>query len=117
MSLHAILAVTILISIHNVNYIIRRGSDITQLQLETQDFLRTISFSNDTPVIGKIAAGINDVLNTISAGQTFTAESILIKLESLEMYSICNSLGLGGFCDHSDCRSVFAASFSSFTIH
>ena len=65
-----------------INYIIRRGSDISQLQLETLEFLRSLSVSHDTPVIVKIAAGINDILNTISAAQTFTADSILLKLEN-----------------------------------
>ena len=46
-----------------VQYIIRGGSDIHQLELETIQFLCPLSILPDTPVIIIIAAGIKDILN------------------------------------------------------
>ena len=65
----------------NVQYIIRRGYAIQQLELETLHFLNSLSIPPGTPVIIKIAAGINDILNSISSSQPFNADSILLKLE------------------------------------
>ena len=65
----------------NAQYIICRGSDIHQLKLETLQFLHPLSVLPDTPVIIKIAAGINDILNSISKTQALNADSILLKLE------------------------------------
>ena len=53
----------------NVQYIIRRGSDIHQLELETPQFLHSLSVLPYTPVIIKIATGINDILNSMSKTQ------------------------------------------------
>ena len=47
----------------NIHYTINRGSEIYQLELETLNFLRSLPVARGTPVIIKIAASINDILN------------------------------------------------------